>query len=76
MDSIGSIEFGDWLLCELRKEKLRSQSTNARLRFAACRRITDLKIAKKLLRESLKIQVAMMQKARESRAAALARGVP
>jgi hypothetical protein len=68
MDDIGTVEFGDWLLFELRKAKLRSQSTNARIRLAASRRTADLQIAKKLLRESLKVQSEMIQKARALRA--------
>jgi len=63
MDKIGSVEFGNWLINELMKEKLLPKSQSKLAVKTKDARIADLKSAEKLLLEFLLHQEDMIGRA-------------
>jgi hypothetical protein len=60
MDKVGSVEFGDWLIHELMKQKLLSMPKSESALKAKNARVTALKGGEKLLLEFLSHQEVMM----------------
>jgi NADPH-dependent 7-cyano-7-deazaguanine reductase QueF-like protein len=61
MSDIGAVEFGSWIIDELKREILNSKSLDVYARKLANQRIEQLEVARQLLMEFLKNQHEMLK---------------
>jgi hypothetical protein len=66
---LGSIECGDWLICEISQTRVQLKSANPEAVLAARTRLAALKTTEKVLLEFLTVQQNMFDAARAARAA-------
>ena len=60
MSDIGAVEFGSWIIDELKREKMNSKSLDVYARKLANQRMEQLEVARQLLMEFLKNQHEML----------------